>query len=285
VLNDVYAELRGVLEGGERKQLQLAQTRWIAAREQRCGGSEGADLSNCIAEATRARIALLRGAPESGPGIEAKIIPFFVQQEGGGRRYEVDYALVRFLAPRRPGEQLLNSQMQSLASEAPQGPGDFEAPEGMTLSAQATARIAYASPKLVSVAVDFWRFDGGAHGNGGVTNINIDPDRSEPPRFSDVFDPADQEALTASCRGQVLRQKVEKSGEADYQSDHDPTYQDSAISAHVGDFSRWTFSAESATITFDAYAIGSFAEGPYECVFAMGHLRGLARDAALLPEE
>jgi hypothetical protein len=37
-------------------------------------------------------------------------------------------------------------------------------------------------------------------------------------------------------------------------------------------------------VTFDAYAIGSYAEGPYECQFAMDDLRKLAKPGALLPK-
>ncbi len=64
-----------------------------------------------------------------------------------------------------------------------------------------------------------------------------------------------------------------------------PITRNSTIDEYVADLTRWTFTSEDAVVTFDAYAIGSYAEGSYTCTYALGLLRSLARDPALLPEE
>ena len=63
----------------------------------------------------------------------------------------------------------------------------------------------------------------------------------------------------------------------------DPNYQDKAVADFISDWRQWTITATTATVTFDAYAIGSYAEGPYECVFEMAKLKALAKPSALLP--
>jgi len=284
-MSDAYAALRESMKGRERNMLQLAQKRWLKLREDRCGADSGAALTSCLLAFTKDRRLLLEGAPESGPGAGAPIVPVFIQQQGDFKHYDVDYTLLRFASPASAGQELFNRELNKIGDKAPLGPHGESVMEGMQLSAIASAQLSYASPRVISSAVEIWSFDGGAHGNGGVTNVNVDLAGGRYVTFDAVFDPADKEPLVESCRAQIRTQKIEKSGDAEFNPTDDPNYQDSTIGEYVGDMTRWTFSADEAIVTFDAYAIGSYAEGSYTCTYAMGLLRSLARDPALLPEE
>jgi uncharacterized protein YecT (DUF1311 family) len=284
-MSDAYAALRQAMQDHERHMLQLAQKRWLKLREDRCGVDSGSTLTSCLLAFTKDRRLLLEGAPESGPGAGAPIVPVFIQQEGGPKEYDVDYTLLRFAAPGTAGQEFFNRELNKIGDKAPLGPHGQSAMEGMQLSAIASAQLSYASPRVISSAVEIWSFDGGAHGNGGITNVNVDLGAGRYITFDAVFDPADKEPLVVSCREQIRTQKIEKSGDAEFNPTDDPNYQDSTIEEYVGDMTRWTFSADEAIVTFDAYAIGSYAEGSYTCTYAMGLLRSLARDPALLPEE
>ena len=66
-------------------------------------------------------------------------------------------------------------------------------------------------------------------------------------------------------------------------AEEDPNFQESAIAEHLDNFQRWTISADKAVVTFDSYAIGAYAEGPYECTFDMPELKSLAKPDAPLP--
>lgn len=284
-MSAAYGELRHSLGGKEASMLQLAQKRWLASRVDRCSTESGQDLTNCLLKFTEDRRLLLEGAPESGPGAGAKIVPVFIQQEGSGKQYSVDYTLLRFSDPRSAGQELFNRQIDEIGKKAPLGATNDDALEGMQLSAIASAALSYASPKVISSAIMIWSFDGGAHGNGGLTNVNVDLAGGRLITFDSLFDVADKEPLAVSCRQQIKDQKVEKMGGEEFKPADDPNYQESTIDEHIADLTRWSFTSENAVVTFDAYAIGSYAEGSYTCTYAMGLLRSLARDPALLPEE
>jgi len=280
-----YASLRQSFQGRERGMLQLAQERWLKQRDDRCSSESGAELTSCLLKFTQDRRLLLEGAPQTGPGAGSSIVPVFIQQEGTAKQYDVDYTLLRFATPNSAGEELFNRQLKEIGDKAPLGPHGVDVMEGMQLSATASAQLSYASPKVVSSAIMVWSFDGGAHGNGGLTNVNVDLNGGRLITFDSLFDTADMEPLVVSCRQQIRDQKIAKMGGEDFKPEDDPNYQESTIEEYVRDLTHWTFTAEDAVVTFDAYAIGSYAEGSYACTYAMGLLRSLARDPSLLPVE
>ncbi len=284
-MGEAYGVLRHTFQGNEAKMLQLAQKRWLAMREDRCASESGADLTSCLLKFTEARRLLLEGAPESGPGAGARIVPVFIQQQGSAKQYDVDYTLLRFADPGSAGQELFNRQLSEIGKKAPLGATNEDAMEGMQLSAIASAALSYASPKVISSAINIWSFDGGAHGNGGLTNVNVDLKGGRLIVFDSLFDEADKEPLAVSCRQQIKDQKVAKMDGEEFKPADDPNYQESTIDEYIGDLTRWSFTSEDAVVTFDAYAIGSYAEGSYTCTYAIGLLRSLARDPSLLPEE
>jgi len=284
-MGTAYSALRHSLQGSEASMLQLAQKRWLKIRDDRCASESGQELTSCLLKFTAERRLLLEGAPESGPGAGARIVPVFIQQEGSADQYDVDYTLLRFIDPGSAGQELFNRQLGEIGKKAPLGPHGEEVMEGMQLAAIASAALSYASPKVISSAINIWSFDGGAHGNGGLTNVNIDLAGGRVITFDSLFDPADMEPLVVSCRQQIKDQKIEKMDGEEFKPADDPNYQESTIVEHVADLTRWSFTSEDAVVTFDAYAIGSYAEGSYTCSYALGLLRSLARDPALLPEE
>ncbi len=280
---NAYAAAREASRPSERKMLALSQRRWIERRENYCGFEEGGVLAACITKETHTRRLLLQGAPESGPGASSPLIPVFLQQRGDAKHYDLDYALVRFANPQNAGEKLFNLQSEKILAEAPRGTHDQELLEGQMLSHEENFAISFASPDLLSVADRFHAYEGAAHGNGGVTNINIDMRSGTEIRTTDVFAGEAINSLTLDCREQILTRKQEKYGAEKYVPEKDGSYQESTIAEHINDFRRWTISAGKAIVTFDSYAIGAYAEGPYECEFDMPKLKTLAKPDAPLP--
>ena len=70
---------------------------------------------------TEERRLLLEGAPVSGPGAGARIVPVFIQQEGGAKLYDVDYTLLRFAEPESAGQKLFNRELDAIGKKAPLG--------------------------------------------------------------------------------------------------------------------------------------------------------------------
>ena len=280
---NAYAAVRDASNPSEKKMLALSQRRWIERRENYCGFEEGVVLAACITKETMARRLLLQGAPESGPGASSALVPVFLQQRGDAKHYDLDYALVRFANPQSAGEKLFNLQPEKILAKAPRGAHDQELLEGQMLSREESFAISFASPDLLSAAGSFYAYEGAAHGNGGVTNININMRSGTEIRASDVFAGEAIKSLTFACRDQILARKQENYGAEKYVATEDGNYQESTITDHINDFRRWTITTEKAIVTFDSYAIGSYAEGPYECEFEMPKLKALAKPDAPLP--
>jgi uncharacterized protein YecT (DUF1311 family) len=283
-LTNAYVAALGASSPSEKKMLTLSQQRWIDQRENACAYGKDAELISCISKETIERKLLLQGAPESGPGAASALVPVFLQQRGDAKHYDLDYALVRFADPHNAGEKLFNTQTEKILAEAPRRPHGQEVLEGQILAREESFAVSFASPDLLSVADSFYAFEGGAHGNGGVTNINIDMRSGEEIKITDVFSNEALRALAAGCRDQILARKQENYGaEKKYVAEDDGNFQESTIPAHISDFQRWTIFAKKAIVTFDSYAIGSYAEGPYQCEFDMSKLKDLANPDAPLP--
>ena len=282
-MTNAYVAARDASNPSEKKMLVLSQRRWIDQRENACAYAEETELTSCISKETGERKLLLQGAPESGPGPASPLVPVFLQQVGTPKIYDLDYALLRFANPQSAGEKLFNAQSKKILGDAPLGPHGQEVIENQILARQETFAISFASPGLLSVADIFYSDDGGAHGNGGVNNINIDMRSGKEIKTSDVFAGDAIKTLIAKCRGQILARKQENYGDEKYVPAEDGSYQESTIAEHLNNFQRWTISADKAVVTFDSYAIGAYAEGPYECAFDMPELKALASPDAPLP--
>ena len=280
-LSAAYDFVRNASTASERKMLVLSQKRWIGERENACGDSE--DINTCIADKTKERTLLLRGAPESGPGYPSPLVPVFVQQTGTATTYDIDYSLLRFANPKTAGEKILNAAARKILADAPFGSNGQDASNEIVYDHMESFALAYASPDFISVTHVFYADEGGAHGNGGTANINIDMRSGKEAKATDIFSSKVLVTLTKQCRGQILARKQENYGDEKYAVADDFNFQESTVADTIRDFRQWTVAEDKATVTFNSYAVGSYAEGPYECEFAMDKLRALAKPDALLP--
>jgi uncharacterized protein YecT (DUF1311 family) len=279
-----YAALRDALTGDYRKSLVASQRKWLKGREDNCGYQQGAELSSCVLTETEERHRLLTAAPESGPGAGSTMVVEFIQQDGDPHHYDVDYTLIRFAKARSRGEDAFNAQVRKIAKAAPLRRQKEAARDDLTYSAYAAMTLTYASPKLVSAKVDSYDFSGGAHGNGGTSAINVDLAHGAMIKASDLFDDKGTNALRADCVKQIFAQKKDKNDGEEFKPEDDPNYREQIIVDHLKSLDSWSFWKNKAVVTFDAYSIGSYAEGPYECEFPMSKLKSLAKSRALLPE-
>jgi uncharacterized protein YecT (DUF1311 family) len=279
-----YVALRNSVTGPDRKALGASQSKWVKSREDNCGAEEGTELNSCILSRTEERRGLLMAEPESGPGTGSRLMPVFIQQTGDPHHYDIDYTLVKFVKPQSKGESLLNKEADKIAKAAPLARQAQATSEDMTYIDFASMVVTYASPKFLSAKVDSYSFTGGAHGNGGTSGINIDLTQGRDAKSSDLFDSKGIAALKTDCVKQILEQKKDKLEGEEFDPTNDPLYSEQTVVEHLKSLDRWYFSKDKATLTFNAYAIGSYAEGDYECEFPMDKLKSLAKSGAALPE-
>ena len=280
-LEELYVEVKGLTPEADRKMLGRAQKAWVGAREKGCPVAE-AGLSACIADMTATRVALFEGRAETGPGAAGRIIPTFIVQEGNENRYDLDVTMLRFGSPATKGEQLFNAVADAIAARVKVGPHG-EDTAGHIYALEEAMTLSYASPSLISVNHSFWSDEGGAHGNGGVANTNIDMKAGKVLEIGDLFEEAAVIGFIKDCKAQIIAQKRERLSGEPYDPATDSFLQDAVIGEHVATLSRWSIRESEASVSFDAYAIGSYAEGSYDCTYAMNELKPLARPGAPLP--
>ena len=76
--------------------------------------------------------------------------------------------------------------------------------------------------------------------------------------------------------------KTAREGSADDDSGAAKTLADSVAEA-TGDLKAWSFGADAATVSYDPYAVGAYAEGAFSCSVPYATLRPLARSDFPLP--
>lgn len=282
-MSKLYGEVKDLSTAPEQKMLARSQVAWIGEREKQCGDSSDKELGLCIRGQINNRIADLAVKPDSGPGAGSRMIPVFVVQAGGKGLYEVDFQLARFAKPASPGENLFNAAVAKIAAKAPLGP-QADQKDAENLDDSSSLALSYASPKLISALNSFGGDSGGAHPNSNTDNINIDLATGKPLTFAKLFPAGAAKQLQKSCRDQIVAQKKDKMEGENYNPATDDFLKDEVIAKSVGDLKRWTLKAGEATITFDAYEIGSYAEGEYDCTFPMKDVKTLALPGANLPD-
>jgi hypothetical protein len=128
---------------------------------------------------------------------------------------------------------------------------------------------------------DFYVNEGGAHGNHGTMNYNIDMETGRLLEARDLFDAPAAAIMTLWCKGQIEAEKRKRL--EGLEVEEDVAARDAAISQHVGDLARWSIGREEIVIHFDPYAVGAYAEGSYQCRLPAAGVKAQARPGALLP--
>lgn len=278
-LSDAYAAVKAASTPAEQKMLARSQKRWIAEREY-CSGSD-TGIAACIAQKTRERLSLLSGVPETGPGADAKMVPVFLVQDGTRKQWDIDMSLIRFADPKTPGENLFNRRVEAILKQAKPGPHGEDSHD-MVYAMEDTLSLTYASPRLISARHDFYINEGGAHGNYGTGNINIDMASGRQIAIGDIVDEAGASALARQCTTEIEAERSQRVPDAE-DVPYDRETRAATVAATVRDVKSWSIGAEEITVSFDPYALGAYAEGAYTCTFRTREVRALARPGAPLP--
>jgi len=278
-LSTAYAALKAKLGAPEQKMLAAAQKRWIARREFCEGAEEG--IAACVKAQTAERLSLLVARPESGPGPGAPRVPVFLVQEGTPQQYDIDIAVLRFAAPKTPGEQTLNRLADETLASVTLGPHGEEAGSAI-LAREDRFTLTYASPAFMSVRHDVYANEGGAHGNYGTDNNNIDMLRGREISIGDVVDDKAAGILTLWCKKEIDAERKKRVPDAE-DVPYDAKTRDATIAETVRNLKSWSIGAEEITVSFDPYAVGAYAEGSYSCSFPTRGVKELALPGAPLP--
>lgn len=271
-MSDAYSLLAAELADDARQALKQSQRNWIKRR----GWCEHSDkpVSQCVLQETLDRTKVLAGLPQSGPGTGSRMVPVILMQTGDKSQYEVDVTVLRFAKPSGAGEILFNSLIEKLRSEAPMGPQDDIVGVSTPYSYQVSMSVPYASPAFISAKTFYYDYSGGAHGNSAVRNINVDLKSGQAVELDSMFVPSAKQILVQGCFAQIQQAKKARMGNST-DGLFNAGERRQIVNDTVSEMTNWSFTQGGASVVFDPYVIGAYAEGRYECTFEMAFLRAL----------
>lgn len=276
-----YQALAARLADSDRKMLLQSQRAWLKTRTNSCSDKKGAEQAACLKKGTDERRQYLAGAADAGPGSGGKLVPVIVQQAGGKGEYELDVTVLKYAPPASAAEKLFNAEVDKLLHDV-QSTKVEDVERDLSYSYDLHLAVTFASPQFISAHFESYVFNGGVHGNSISGNINIDAAKAKILEFGDIFPNASQPKLMAECMRQILVQKTEKLEGEKIEGDELKTLHQS-LAEELVKLGRWSFSPGKASIVFDAYALGAYVEGAYECEFPTDFLRPLVKAGFALP--
>jgi len=270
---DAYAALRASMGDDQRRALKGDQLDWLRRREDLCTAPpvDGA----CLLRETQRRTRLLTGTPDYAERGAPKFTPFFHRKVDEARQIEISMVWPEAAGP---GMNPLNGLIGQATSGGEVDRDLVEGPYGNTMG----YRIGYASGRLISIVFDGYEYTGGAHGMGYAVAVNYLPQAGRALTIDDFLDDRGKAALIPLCRAAIAAEKRTREVPEEL---IDSSLGDEALADSIGTIAAWSFGHDGALIHYDAYALGSYAEGAYDCRVSWADLKGVAKWGASLPFE
>lgn len=272
---DAYSALRSRLDEAQRQALKGDQIDWLRRRENLCStGDDAAPVDGtCLRHETQGRTRLLTGTPDHAcPGAPG-FTPVFQRRVDEAQRIEISLVWPQVDGP---GMAPLNALIARATSGGEVNRDLVEGPYGNTMD----YAIRYASGEFISIAFEGYEYTGGAHGMGYAIGVNYLPRAGRALKLDDFLDAGGKAALIPLCRASIAAEKRARGVPEEL---IDPSLGDEALSDGIGAITAWTFGEDGARIRYDAYALGSYAEGAYDCTVSWADLKGVAKWGAPLP--
>ncbi len=268
-METAYFSQRDRLKGsGGEKTLQDGQRAWLRYRDDRCG-----PVAQCLGDESGLRADELDSTP-------AGMVAFFIRQPGKNGSYAIKLTGYRFADMSLAGARPYNDAVDAELANAPFNDNEVEADR--TYEFETHVGVARLGTNLVSGIAYTFVYSGGAHPNTSSHAINIDR------RTGGIAEPLTLfgegiSVLKKACTRQILEARQEIYGNPD-----DPKALEQleaeypgVVAEHITASDRWNFGDEMGTVTFDSYAIGPYAAGPFECLFDYGLMREMAVDQSI----
>jgi hypothetical protein len=146
-----------------------------------------------------------------------------------------------------------------------QGPGgDFSS------SYEILFNVFYTSDELISIKLNgFSYYAGAAHPNTFFYSINYDLKKNKVIRLSNLFNGNYVKVISELCIADIVKQSSEIS------SDVDMTWINEGAGPKKENFSIFNNVSDTFIVTFPAYQVGSYVEGPKEVLIPFSKLSGI----------
>lgn len=273
-LAGLYAALLAKLSGPAKESLEKSQVRWIVGRNRACVPNDDPDvIQRCLTTRYGDRIAALK-AVAAGP------YPFIedqsIERSGtvGKVSYKIDLRYPRFGGTNADFTAINRSFAESAARAARETTPTADA--GLDREQEWQAEQDYAlfrpDPDVITVALTFWAFTGGAHGYGSTSCTLVDLRTGKTVAPDGVFAPGSPwlREVVAMVGADLKKQFVENPGFED-------ALQPTKLTKTVNTSSHFCWHADKLQIYFNQYEVGPYSAGPYTVDIPYGRLKPLLR--------
>lgn len=279
-MGQAYGAVRAAADEAGRDAWRRDQRGWIERRDGICADYDLGQATRfdtaCLLRLTGERIAELSATPEMiGPEAPA-FVPLLTNVEDKAAQVSVSILRPKAVAPATPALSALNAAIEEEASASEADIGGGETPYGRVVS----YRIPYASGRFVSIVLDIYEYTGGAHGMSYGRAVNFLVGEGRALGFDDFIDEAGRKALIPLCRASIAAEKRRREVPEEL---IDSSLGDDALADGLEILPAWSFDGTGARIRYDAYALGSYAEGAYDCVLPWAALKPHLKPGAPLP--
>ena len=241
---------------------------WLKKLNGECGLLKSNESrARCAEQWNLERARILTGRPEAGPGLPRQPAPFFARRSSGSNRFEKEVRVYRFTSPQSTVERLVNTRADEGLRGEPSGLQEGVEAKGLRYSENWT--LSYGSPRLLSIRVERWEYNGGAHGSGARDALNFDLTSDSELVVTLIFDVSALGQLTRFCVGAMRPES------ARLEAGDDSSRLREAIASSLPDAKRWVFEREGAVI--DLGLIDGYARGRYFCEIPYATLDPLSK--------
>ncbi|MFA5120801.1 lysozyme inhibitor LprI family protein [Zavarzinia sp.] len=279
-MSAAYAAAKALLDAEQQKALRDDQRDWVKRRNDICmtypDQGQATPDAECLARMATDRAGLLSAAPVFAGPDAPRFAPVILRDVDEAAQLEVSIIRPQVVEPQTPAMNQLNGLLAKAAGASETDIGSEEGPYGRIVG----YRIGYASGRFVSVDFDIYEYTGGAHGMSYNVVVNFLPEAGRALKLDDVIDAKGKAALIPLCRASVTAEKHKREVPEELIAD---SLGDEALADGIGDIANWGFDGDGVRIHYAPYALGSYAEGGYDCTLSWAALKPLTKADAPLP--
>jgi len=200
------------------------------------------------------------------------------------KRYELQTSLPRLAGDDRKTAEAFDLAVDNLISDSVEEFRKFVAEEAKNQTGEPGQRdsmppnfleidhsVISSDRRFISILFGFHSYTGGAHPNTFTKALNFDLEKRSLMSLDDLFKPGYLKVISDYCVAELSKLKI---GDADWirkGAGPDPV-----------NFKSWNIAPEGLMITFDAYQVASYAEGPQEVVVPFAVLKPFALPGGFL---
>ena len=255
-----YAALVGRLAGAAKDELVKDQNRWVGVRDRACTGDD-ATIARCLKQRYADRTDTLQALAEGAA------YPFVSEQllakRGTFGKITWSYAIAY---PRFDGKtadfSAVNAAFANAAKNAAadaQPTADSASGYDEEWTCEQSFRLYRPGTNTVTVAVQFWSYSGGAHGNAATNCTLVDLSTGKTVGLDVMFKPGPQwlKAMTEIVGADLKKQFVEKPGFED-------ALEPAKLAKILSESYRYCWRSGRLELIFNSYDVAPYSSGAYE---------------------